>query len=279
MSGAGSGGGIHRHRDLASAPALSLPGSPAAASAAVRAVYGHLTARFGGPAITSVGGASPRVDVQILLPEGAAALDADCDDCDGGEVEGGESEDGEVDQGAEGGAPVASAERAEAHDDEPILLYTLGLSAAPMTLPAGVNQPARAELLLRVPASWSFADDGAFLERARSWPLDWLRALARAPAALGTWLGVGHTIPNGEPPRPLADGTGLAGFVLVPPTCLEEGDDVVTTADGPVQLLSVLPVFPGELRLVQERGLGALVERLVAAGVDDVLSLDRAPVA
>lgn len=161
-----------------------------------------------------------------------------------------------------------------ADETEPVTVVTLGASATPMTLPPGVEQPARFELLLRLPRSWPLAS-AATLERRDGWPLHWLRAMAQLPVRFGSWLGPGHTIPNGDPPKPFAEGTQLASFVLAPPACLEEGDELVATPDGPVLLLAALPLYPAELTLLLERGGPALFERLVAAGVDDVIELTR----
>lgn len=162
---------------------------------------------------------------------------------------------------------------------EPVTVVTLGASAVPMALPPGVAQPARFELLLRLPRSWPLAQAATTLERRDGWPLHWLRAMAQLPARFGSWLGPGHTVPNGDPPKPFAEGTELACFLLVPPACLEEGDDVVATPDGPVLLLTALPIYAAELTLLLERGVADLIERLVAAGVDDVLELTRPSVA
>ncbi len=166
-----------------------------------------------------------------------------------------------------------------ADETEPVTVVTLGASATPMTLPPGVEQPARFELLLRLPRSWPLASAATTLERREGWPLHWLRAMAQLPVCFGSWLGPGHTIPNGDPPKPFAEGTELASFVLAPPACLEEGEELVATPDGPVLLLAALPITSGELTLLLERGGPALFERLVAAGVDDVLELARPSVA
>lgn len=179
------------------------------------------------------------------------------------------------------GAPSAIAlEVFEPEDEsEPVTVMTLGASATAMPLPPGVQQPARFELLLRLPRSWPLSSAATTLERRDGWPLHWLRAMAQLPARFGSWLGPGHTIPNGDPPRPFAEGTELASFVLLPPACLEEGEELVSTPDGPVLLLAALPIHAAELTLLLERGVAALIERLVAAGVDDVLELSRPSVA
>jgi hypothetical protein len=159
-------------------------------------------------------------------------------------------------------------------EDEPLVLFTLGASAAPMAVPPEVRLPARFELMMRVPRGWPLDEP----DRTWGWPLAWLRAIAQLPARFGSWLGAGHTVPNGEPPRPLVAGSELCCFVLVPPVVLDEGDDVVATPEGPVALLSAMPIHASELAFLLERGLGELVARLTAAEVDDVIDPARPPV-
>lgn len=158
-----------------------------------------------------------------------------------------------------------------------VTVCTLGMSEFVQPVPAGVPQPPRCELMLRLPADWPM-DEHKLTERHTAWPLHWLTALARMPQRLATWVGPGHTIPNGDPPQPFAEGTGLCGFLIVLPVCFEEGQDVVSTPAGPVALFSALPIHASELRLALERGAGVLLERLLAANVDDVIELTRAPV-
>ena len=151
--------------------------------------------------------------------------------------------------------------------DEPWTVATLGMSARPMTLPAELvgKVPARAELLLRVPT-----DPRTGAASDLPWPLAWQRAIARLPHAAGSWLGHYHTVPNGDPPQPLVAGTGLAGFMLVPPPGLADGADL---SDG-VAFYGLLALHASEL-VEAQRAAPALLARLIAADVDDVLELDR----
>ena len=64
----------------------------------------------------------------------------------------------------------------------------------------------------------------------------------------------------------------------VPPICVEEKADVIETSHGKVMLISVVPIFEAEMRFKLEHGAEALIERLAAAGCDDVIDVDRAPV-
>ncbi len=159
--------------------------------------------------------------------------------------------------------------------DEPVItLFTTGMSEHQMTLPDGVTLPRRAELILRLPESWPVTEE-ALAELRHAWPIHWLRTLARLPQRYDTWLAPTHTIPNGDPPQPLCEGSELCCMLTVPPICVEDHADVVTTVRGPVMLLSVMPIYESEMRFKLEHGADALIERLAAAGVDDVLDPKR----
>jgi Suppressor of fused protein (SUFU) len=162
--------------------------------------------------------------------------------------------------------------------DEPaITLFTTGMSEHVMTLPDGVTLPSRAELILRLPESWPITEE-SLLDPRTSWPLRWLRLLASIPRRYQTWLAPTHTIPNGDPPQPFSGDTALCCMLTVPPICLADDADVVTTPRGKVMLLSVVPIYEAEMRFKLQHGANALIERLAKAGVDDVVELDRASV-
>jgi hypothetical protein len=143
-----------------------------------------------------------------------------------------------------------------------ITLFTTGMSDRPMTVdPRAVGAPAYAELMMRLPKGWPLGED--------SWPVRWLRRLARLPHEHATWLGWGHTIPNGDPAAPLAPGVPFTGFIIAPPTSLDEQDSVVRTPDRSIAIYAIYPLHPDELAHKLAHGADALFELLDAAGVTD----------
>jgi hypothetical protein len=185
-----------------------------------------------------------------------------------------------ADEGAEGPpitVHVIVGPSAAAGEEPVVTLFTAGMSQHPMTLPSGVELPARTELILRLPASWPLSEEALRDPRA-AWPIRWLRALAALPQRYDTWLGPTHTIPNGDPPRPLGEGTSLCCLMTVPPICLADDAEVFETPRGKVLLMSVIALHESEMRYKLEHGADALIERLAAADVDDVLDAARAAV-
>lgn len=166
----------------------------------------------------------------------------------------------------ERGGALAIRIYAPTADDAAWTLVTDGMRARPMAVPDAAV-PSAIELAIRLPAAWA-ADAAAFDDPARGWPMRWLDTLARLPGERATYLALGHTIPNGDPPQPLAPGTRLAGVMLVSPT-FADADDV----------LAVMPLYPGELQLKLERGADELLARLDAAELDETFDLARPDVA
>jgi len=153
-------------------------------------------------------------------------------------------------------------------------LFTTGMSALPMKVPEDYPFPPLAELVLRVPASW--AKDPAQLQTgALSWPVRWLRDLARMPHQYGSWLGEGHTVPNGDPPHPLAAHPAFAGCSTVPGYCLQPHSFLKARDGQSVVMLDVLALTAHEMEYKVNFGMDELMNLLEKRDVD-LYDLDRA---
>ncbi len=145
-------------------------------------------------------------------------------------------------------------------------LVTSGLSDRRMAIPEDLGaEHARVELILYVTEPRP--------EHRRL--LSTCAALAFEP---GTWLGQGHTIPNGQPPAPLFPGSELCAILLMP-TVLEPDAflrDHVTVDSDPVNFLWLVPITRAELDLKLEQGLPALLQRFDEGGLHHVLNEGRA---
>ena len=171
------------------------------------------------------------------------------------------------------------------------VLYTTGMSERPMTVPeqqmreSGADPDAfrYAELLIALPRDW-FGSGGyaqANLKDERVyWPIRMLKFLARMPHEYDTWFGAFHTIPNGDPPQPVAKGTGLAGVIILPAVMLDEADRVATLSDGRrVNLLQLFPLYPEEFDLKLRDGSDALMAAMDQRGISWIVDTNRPSVA
>lgn len=159
-------------------------------------------------------------------------------------------------------------------------IFTTGMSNLPMTVPGGAEEFRFAELVLKLPASWQLdklkvTPTPEDLEQWY-WPLRWLKILARLPHEYKTWLGFGHTVPNGDPPQPFVPGTKLCGFILLPPISVPAEARVAKLSDGrAVHLFAVHALHLEELTLKLTKGTGALLDAFENANISEVLDPGR----
>ena len=154
------------------------------------------------------------------------------------------------------------------------VLVTSGMSDLPMTVPEGLEEWRRAELMIALPADWPLEQKRMEDERAY-WPIRWLKMLGRLPHEYRTWLGYGHSVPNGDPAEPIP-GTKFTGVMLgfaewLPPefTRLELGPDDC------INFYQVVPLYPEEMAFKLAKSAEALDELFQERGVGFVLDVNR----
>ena len=143
------------------------------------------------------------------------------------------------------------------------LAVTSGMSARPMTVPDDVEDRDSwmfAELCMLLPPNWNPSQE-AFKDERVYWPIRLLKTLARIPHDFSSWLGWGHSIPNGDPASPYAPDMHLSGAILIPPFLLGESLFVVP-GNPPLHIFQVLPVTSAEMNLKLEVGIDDMLERL-----------------
>lgn len=150
------------------------------------------------------------------------------------------------------------------------VLWTSGMSDLPMNLPDGdydKKEFNRAELFMYLPADWKFGKMGEMDSQVPDeyyWPVHWIRFLARFPHEYHTWLGSGHTLPNGENYAPLGEGTEMGGFFFIPPISLGDkypGVEPLTCKDGvKINFLWAIPMYKEEIEFKLEEGFDAMMD-------------------
>ncbi len=166
-----------------------------------------------------------------------------------------------------------------ATDERPYhVLVTSGVSDLPMTVPEGMEDFNRVELLMALPASWPITEE-SFKDEANYWPVRWLKMVGRLPHDYDTWIGWGHTIPNGDPPEPIAN-TQFIGVMLAPAYWLSRDFYQLQAESGDtITFFSLVPLYQEEMDLKLRAGADEIEERLEKAEVDFVLDVDRTNVA
>ena len=159
-------------------------------------------------------------------------------------------------------------------------LFTVGMSALPMNVPEGHEDLRFAELVIKLPASWKVDElqitpPPADLETVY-WPIRGLKDLARLPHDYNTFLGYGHTVPNGDPPVPFADGTAMCAWLILPILGVPPDVQASRLSDGGVlNLYAVHAIYRDELDLKLSGGTGALLDAFDRGHVGEVLNPTR----
>lgn len=160
-----------------------------------------------------------------------------------------------------------------------VRLVTSGMSDLPMTVPEQSSAPRYAEVMMTLPAGWKL-DSESFKNEEWYWPVRLLKSLARLPHKYATWLGVGHTMPNGDPAEPYASNTKLCGAIIVPPlTAPDAFDTLAINEDKVISFYSVIPIYQAEMDLKLRKGSDELFRRFSAKGISDFVDINRPDVA
>ena len=155
------------------------------------------------------------------------------------------------------------------------VLVTCGMSDLPMQVPPDADVPRHLELMTTLPPDWQVSD-AAFRNQRWYWPVGLMKFMARYPHKYNTWLGWGHSMPNGDPPQPLGPGTRLCGAVLLPTVSFAEEFHELGIPGGPViQFLSLIPVYREEMELKLREGVDSLMDRFDEHGINDLIQPDR----
>lgn len=147
-------------------------------------------------------------------------------------------------------------------------LVTSGMSKRPMTVPEGA--PPYGELMMSLPPDWKLDEESVKDERWY-WPVALLRHLSHYPHREATWIGLGHTVPNGHPAKPYTADAAFTGAILLPPVSAPEPFHSVSVDGKDVYFHCVVPLYPEEMGLVRRRGFPELLDRFNDKNITDVV--------
>lgn len=154
-------------------------------------------------------------------------------------------------------------------------LVTSGMSDLPMTMPDGTEAPRYLELMVTLPDYWQLSME-ALKDEQWYWPVRQLKFLARFPHKYSTWLGWGHSIPNGDPAEPFADNTALCGILILPSVNVPEAFYTLDIdAEKTITFMSLVPLYEEEMNLKLRKGSDALLERFDREDITDIVAENR----
>ncbi|MDL2283610.1 DUF2185 domain-containing protein [Oxalobacter sp. OttesenSCG-928-P03] len=148
-------------------------------------------------------------------------------------------------------------------------LVTMGMGAHKMTLPDNLKDSglARAELVVTLPPDWKLDDS----DEKWYWPIRWLKVLARLPVDMDTWLGWGHTVPNGES---FAENTALSNVLLIDPYPGEASMICLLPNGETVNFYQMFPLYDEETDFKRQHDTQKLLS-LFGSEVTHVLDINR----
>lgn len=85
-----------------------------------------------------------------------------------------------------------------------------------------------------------------------------------------------HTVPNGEPPAPFAPDTRLCAMLVSSPMLFGDGVHHLRVGeDTSISFYSAVPLYKEELDLKLVRGFDALLDRMAAGHLTELLDIRR----
>ncbi|MCI9331627.1 MAG: suppressor of fused domain protein [Oscillibacter sp.] len=163
-------------------------------------------------------------------------------------------------------------------EEDGAVLYTTGMSDLPMSLPEEIadrEDLKYAELYMILPGGWDLGREGSNpkdLPYERFWPIQMLKFLARFPHEYKTWLGWGHSIPNGPDYAPVCEGVGFGGAVLAQPTLVPP----LETEEGKkISFYMVIPAYKEEIEYKLKYGMEGLDQRFAEGKLPMMLDVHR----
>jgi hypothetical protein len=142
-------------------------------------------------------------------------------------------------------------------------LVTDGMSDLRMKVPGDVGETSgRAEII-------AYLKDFEGIPGEEEPPVfvKYLFFMGTFPFNFNTWLDWYHTVPNGDPPKAIIDGSRLTTAFFLPPIAEPEGfRDGLRLGDDAVRFLWLTFITDAESRLKRDEGAEALVEAMRRAG-------------
>ncbi len=162
-----------------------------------------------------------------------------------------------------------------ADEDRPYhALVTSGVSDLPMTVPAGMDDFSRVELMMALPPDWPL-DENEMKKEENYWPIRWLKQIGRLPHDYNTWIGYGHTIPNGDPAEKI-ENTNFVGFMLTPAYWLPPEFLQKESSNGDIiSFFNLLPLYQDEMDFKLKKGAEELELRFEKRNLSMMVDVDR----
>lgn len=151
------------------------------------------------------------------------------------------------------------------------LLVTSGMSARAMVTPPGGDGFRFAELMFQLPLDWPLGE-GKSAEETYTWPLYWIKKIARYVHEQKTWIGSYSIFVNEDPPEPFSAETQLSCLLALR---LPESKPALLNDGRVVIFYTLIPIYAEERALEISHGFGALMKKFDEHNVQSVVDVRR----
>jgi Suppressor of fused protein (SUFU) len=152
---------------------------------------------------------------------------------------------------------------------------TSGMSDIPMNVPKDMKDYRFAELVLFLPPHWKINNE-AFKDENNYFPIRNLKTIARLPHEHQSFITLGHTLTNGNPPEPFADNTQLSGTLLLPPLLLgDKFQKCIVNSQKTIHLYNTILLYKEEMDYKLKAGLDDLLDKFDEAKLSEILDVSR----
>lgn len=144
-----------------------------------------------------------------------------------------------------------------------LLLFTSGLSKTNQFVGDNNKNLEKIELYICLPEYFDLTKE--------QWPTFWLDKIATIPQKNKTWLGIGDSIPAGNPPVAISEKLTANHFVIMEPNAVQK---YITENNG-VCYLAVVPIFQEELDYKLRNSHTVLFKKFSKNGITEMVDIYR----
>jgi hypothetical protein len=150
-------------------------------------------------------------------------------------------------------------------------LLTSGISSIPMNVPDPELNP-YIELMMFLPKDWPF-EDNQWRTEEYYWPIELLKSLGRYPHSNGTWLGLGHTIPESKTSYLYRN--GFVASLLLKSSSVNMEFQSIPYHENKIDILMPIPIYQSEYEYKKEFGIKELLEKMVNHDIPEIVDIKR----
>ncbi len=149
--------------------------------------------------------------------------------------------------------------------DEGIVLFTTGMSTAPLNYSNDGPEFQFAEAFIQLPSDWQLN------EPDQQWPIEWIWRIARFPHRQNISIGHVAVLGNEDETKTFSANGKFTGMLVL-------AENSVKVADGIVQMYRLTPLYWSEMQLEASKGIAALLNAMDDAEMGFVVDIHRQPV-